>query len=133
MGAGMQSRGHTVVVVEDDEGIRALMVDFLRDEGILVEEARDGAEAIEILDRYGAQPRHLCVILLDLMLPRVSGIDVIRRIREAGQELPVVALSASRNHLAEAMLAGASMAVAKPFDIEEILSVVTSHCPYEHG
>ena len=37
----MQSRGHTVVVVEDDEGIRALMVDFLRDEGILVEEARD--------------------------------------------------------------------------------------------
>jgi DNA-binding response OmpR family regulator len=72
------------------------------------------------------------VILLVLMLPRVSGIDVIRRIREAGQDLPVVALSASRNHLAEAMLAGASMAVAKPFDIEEILSVVTSHCPHEH-
>jgi DNA-binding response OmpR family regulator len=129
----MQTREYTVLVVEDDEDIRALMVDFLRDEGIHVAEASDGAQALEILDAYRAQLDHLCLILLDLMLPRVSGIDVIRHIRGRGLDVPVVALSASRNHLAEAMLAGANMAVAKPFDIEEILSVVTSHYPQDQG
>jgi|SRR5581483_10013451 len=129
----MQTREYTVLVVEDDEDIRALMVDFLRDEGIHVAEASDGAQALEILDAYRAQLDHLCLILLDLMLPRVSGIDVIRHIRGRGLDIPVVALSASRNHLAEAMLAGANMAVAKPFDIEEILSVVTSHYPQDQS
>ncbi len=129
----MQTRDYTVLVVEDDEDIRALMVDFLRDEGIHVAEASDGAQALEILDAYRAQLDHLCLILLDLMLPRVSGIDVIRHIRGRGLDIPVVALSASRNHLAEAMLAGANMAVAKPFDIEEILSVVTSHYPQDQS
>ena len=126
----MERQEHAVLVVEDDDGIRTLVVDFLRDEGIAVEEACDGAEAIEVLDGYRPATSHLCLILLDLMLPRVNGIEVIRRIRDEGDPVPVVALSASRTHLAEAMLAGANMAVAKPFDIEEILSVVASHCPH---
>jgi two-component system KDP operon response regulator KdpE len=129
----MQSDGHVVLVVEDDEGIRSLVVDFLRDEQIRAEEARDGAEALGLVEAYRPLSRRVCLILMDLMLPHVTGVEVIRHVRSLGEPVPTVALSASRTHLAEAMLAGASMAIAKPFDIEQILSVVTSHCPHGHG
>jgi len=48
----MQSDGHVVLVVEDDEGIRSLVVYFLRDEQIRAEEARDGAEALGLVEAY---------------------------------------------------------------------------------
>jgi len=66
------------------------------------------------------------------MLPHVTGVEVIRHVQSLGEPVPIVALSASRTHLAEAMLAGASVASAKPFDIEQILSLVTSQCPHSH-
>jgi DNA-binding response OmpR family regulator len=48
----MQSDGHVVLIAEDDEGIRSLVVDFLRDEQIHAEEARDGAEALGLVEAY---------------------------------------------------------------------------------
>jgi len=128
----MQGDGHVVLVVEDDEGIRSLVVEFLRDEQIRAEEARDGAQALELVEAYRPLSRRVCLILMDLMLPHVTGVDVIRHVRSLGDPVPIVALSASRTHLAEAMLAGANIAIAKPFDIEQILSVVTSQCPHGH-
>src|SRR5829696_2712918 len=51
-GRHMDSDGHVVLVVEDDEGIRSLVVDFLRDEQIRAEEARDGVEALGLVEAY---------------------------------------------------------------------------------
>ena len=111
--------------------IRELLVDFLTAEGFQVEEAHDGAEAMGLVAGSGGSPGHLCAILLDMMLPIVDGITILRHVVAQGIGVPVVALSASRERLAEAMLAGATIAVAKPFDVTELISTVATHCPRE--
>ena len=120
---------HTVLVVEDEPAVREMVADFLRDEGYRVEEARDGAEAIRTLDQHCQRADHLCAVLLDMMLPRVDGVGVLHHLASVGARVPVVAMSASREHLAAARAAGAQMVVPKPFDLDRLLSVVTSNCP----
>ncbi len=117
---------HTALVVEDESMIRELIVEFLEEEGFAVREAADGAQAIQMIDRQHAD---YCVVLLDLMLPKVSGVEVLRHLEQVDHSVPVVAMSASREHLAEAVRAGATMAVPKPFDIADLLAVMTRHCP----
>jgi DNA-binding response OmpR family regulator len=78
----------TVLVVDDDEDIVALMRDFLEADGYAVQSAHDGAAALELLERDGVD----CV-LLDVMMPGQSGFEVLRRIRELG-DVPVLFLSA---------------------------------------
>src|SRR4051812_4080432 len=105
---------HTVLLVEDEPAVRDLVADFLREEGYEVEEARDGAEAIRSLDTHHHRADHLCAVLLDMMLPRVDGVGVLRHLATVGDEVPVVAMSASREHLTAALAAGARSAVPKP-------------------
>jgi DNA-binding response OmpR family regulator len=119
---------HTVLVVEDEPAVREMVADFLRDEGYTVEEARDGAEAIRSLDHHCERSDHLCAVLLDMMLPRVDGVGVLRHLTSAGVDVPVVAMSASREHLAAALAMGAQTVVPKPFDLDRLLSVVTNNC-----
>lgn len=78
----------TVLVVDDDRDIVALMRDFLEAEGYVVLTAGDGEAALDLLDRETVD----CV-LLDVMMPGQSGFEVIRRIRDMG-EAPVLFLSA---------------------------------------
>ena len=78
----------TVLVVDDDPDIVALMRDFLEAEGYAVLTAGDGEAALELIDREAID----CV-LLDVMMPGQSGFEILRRIREGG-EAPVLFLSA---------------------------------------
>lgn len=119
----------TVLVVEDDVAIRTLLHEFLESEGYRVEAAADGQAAVDILARYQVESGHLCAMLLDMMLPRLDGHGVMRALQAMDSPLPVIALSASREHLAQAMLAGAAVTVAKPFDVEQLLSLVRGYCP----
>jgi DNA-binding response OmpR family regulator len=124
----MQRHRHVALVVEDDAHIRELIVEFLRDEAFTVDAAEDGGEALRFID----DPQHAyCAVLLDLMLPQVSGVDVLRHLRTVDSAVPVIAMSASRDHLAVAIRAGATLAIPKPFDIEDVLSMMNRHCPRE--
>ncbi len=78
----------TVLVVDDDPDIVALMRDFLEAEGYAVLTAGDGAAALDLLDR-----ETIDCVLLDVMMPGQSGFEIIRQIRDAG-EMPVLFLSA---------------------------------------
>jgi len=78
----------TVLVVDDEEDIVALMRDFLEAEGYAVLTAADGAAALDALRR-----ERVDCVLLDVMMPGKSGFEVVRRIREDG-EVPVLFLSA---------------------------------------
>jgi DNA-binding response OmpR family regulator len=78
----------TVLIVDDEDGIVDLMRDFLEMDGFAVRAARDGAEALAIVAREPVD----CV-LLDVMMPGVSGFDVCRRLRETS-DLPILFLSA---------------------------------------
>jgi DNA-binding response OmpR family regulator len=124
---------HEVLVVEDEASIRDLIEEVLEEAGFSVVAVADGAAAIRVLEMRRDPAQHFCVVFLDLMLPRVSGLDVLQWLRVHAQLVPVVAMSASRQHLAQAILAGARVAVAKPFEIDELISLVASHCPRQHS
>ncbi len=117
---------HTVLVVEDEAPLRALVSDILREEGYRVEEARDGVQALDAL----AAPRQdaVCAVVLDMMLPRLDGVSVLRQLRRRRPGVPVVAMSASREHLAAAVTEGARGAVPKPFDIDQLVDAVNRSC-----
>lgn len=108
----------TVLVVEDEESfVEALTVGLGR-EGFRVEVARDGAEA---LDRFEAI--HPDVVLLDVMLPTVSGVEVCRRIRATSQ-VPVIMVSArtAEIDIVVGLEVGADDYVSKPYRMRELVA-----------
>ncbi len=124
---------HRVLIVEDESPVRELLAYVLRDEGHDVVEARDGAEALRLLAGYPEPPANVCLILLDMMLPRTGGLQVLQYLAEQGLRVPVIAMSASRRHLQAATAHGARDVVPKPFDLEAVLAIVERNCGARHA
>jgi DNA-binding response OmpR family regulator len=106
-----------ILIVEDDERVAAALDAFLARSGYATVQAADGAAALELL---GADTE---VVLLDLGLPDVDGIDLCRRIR-GRSDVPIVIVTA-RNQVAERIMglrAGADDFVVKPYDVHELLA-----------
>jgi two-component system, cell cycle sensor histidine kinase and response regulator CckA len=80
----------TILVADDEEGIRSLVANILEDAGYTVELAVDGAEAIERLGRLGDGVR---LVLLDLTMPRMGGEETAAELRRIQPEIPIVAMS----------------------------------------
>jgi DNA-binding response OmpR family regulator len=126
MGADMNTR--TVLVVEDEPYLSDLLATALSDQGYEVLKARDGLQAIRTLDEQRANQSGPCLVLLDMMLPQVDGMGVLRHITDHGHQEAVVAISASDGHLAAAADAGAYETIPKPFELEQLLAVVDRYC-----
>jgi DNA-binding response OmpR family regulator len=108
-----------VLVVEDDPGILRTVADNLRFENYDVVTARDGETAVVLQQDH--QPD---LIVLDLMLPRMSGLDVCRTLRAADVQVPVLMLTA-RSEEADRVLGldlGADDYVVKPFSVPELMA-----------
>lgn len=112
------SAGPRVLVVDDEPSYREGLQVALGAEGFVVEVAADGEEAIEAFDAL----RH-DMVLLDVMLPRMSGIDVCRRIR-ATADTPVIMVSARRSEIdtVVGLEVGADDYVAKPYRVRELVA-----------
>jgi DNA-binding response OmpR family regulator len=111
----------TILLVEDDPSILRGLQMNLGLEGFRVVTAHDGEEALKLQRSH--QPD---LLVLDLMLPRLGGMDVIRRLREADAELPIVVLSA-KSEEADKVLAlslGADDYMTKPFGVAELVARV---------
>ena len=125
--------GHILLVEDDISDEKLAVLAFSRcDNAPRVSVVRDGSEALEFLFRTGAYAAGeaysgLRVVLLDLALPRIGGLDVLRRIRadERTRLLPVVVLSASREEadLVSSLSLGANAYVRKPMDFSEFVTV----------
>ena len=124
--------GRTVLLVEDEPTLRELVAAVLRDEGYAVVEVRDGLQAIQAVEQQAISGERPNVILLDMMLPRVDGLEVLHHLSQRGADMPVVAMSASPYHLAAAAAAGATTTLGKPFELDDLLAVVDRHCPPCH-
>lgn len=110
-----------ILVVDDEEGMREFLGILLQKEGYQVETAQSGEEA---LARLGKERFDL--VITDLKMPRMSGIDVLNKIKERDPDVGVVLITAyaSTETAVDAMKGGAFDYIAKPFDVEEMKEVV---------
>jgi len=108
-----------ILVVDDDRAVRESLRRSLAFNGYSVELAQDGQEALDLItsDRPDA-------VVLDVMMPRLDGLEVCRRLRSAGDDIPILVLTA-RDSVSERVAgldAGADDYLPKPFALEELLA-----------
>lgn len=109
----------SVLVVDDDAGVRDLMVKVMQEEGYQVQAAADGAEALAAARRSAPK-----VVLLDLRLPGQSGWTVFRELRRLIPALSIVVVTAETHQSETARAAGASAFFEKPLDFPSLLRAI---------
>jgi CheY-like chemotaxis protein len=117
-----------ILLVEDDEDLRELFAEILRDAGYTVDEARNGQVALDHLVGK-AEP---CLMLLDLMMPVMSGPELLATLEHEGRcgSLPVIVLSAGG---AASDVPRANKFLRKPVSPEQLLEVVGEYCGDHHA
>jgi len=110
-----------VLVVDDEESVRVYLQELLAQAGYLARSASSGAQALEMLSAGSFD-----AVLLDVMMPEVSGLEVLRSYRESGGNAPVIVLSAlaGADDAVRAMKLGATDYLSKPFDQVELESTL---------
>ena len=108
-----------ILVVDDDKNICELLRLYLEKEGYAVTQAYDGEAAFEAFERE--KPN---LVLLDVMMPKMDGIQVLEKLRRQGNALPVLLLTArdSIEDRVRGLDAGADDYVVKPFSVAELLA-----------
>jgi CheY-like chemotaxis protein len=117
----------TILVADDDDELRGLVVETLRSDGYNVVEARDGAETLSILaDTEGDPSTRPDVVVTDVRMPKLSGLGVLEELRHAHVSLPVVLMTgfppASIEVVAKRL--GAVGVLRKPFDVDDLRTAV---------
>jgi DNA-binding response OmpR family regulator len=110
-----------VLIVEDDQAMAVALRDGFTYEGYSVQVARDGAAGLRL-----ATERGLDLVILDVMLPRLSGLDVCRQLRGAGNNTPIIMLTARGQEIDKVLglKTGADDYVTKPFSFLELMARV---------
>ncbi len=110
-----------ILIVDDEKSIRDSLAQVLKYEGYAVREARDGKEAIAL-----AMEEQLDAVLLDIKMPGMDGIEVLKRIKEIDSDMPVIMISAHGTvaTAVETFKLGAFDFVEKPFDRDKVLILV---------
>jgi len=110
-----------ILVIDDEQNIRRMLIRVLSNEGFIVEEAINGMEGWEKLEK-----ENYSLVLLDLKMPKLNGMETLKKIKDTDSDLPVIMMSAygSITEAVEAMKLGAVDYLVKPFDIEELKIIV---------
>jgi CheY-like chemotaxis protein len=118
----------TILLVDDNEDLRALYGTLLRREGYEVREAENGPEALALLEHATSEP---CLLLLDLMMPGMSGADVLEALRQKGRlaKQPVIVLTAGGRNWD---VPEGQLIVRKPVDPRVLISLVRGFCASDH-
>lgn len=120
----MAGRGYRALIVEDDPAIRRLVEKLLTRHQVQIDMAPDGRTAIEKLrtTRYS-------VVVLDLMMPEVSGYQLIEFLKEEKLRTPVAVVSAvSQQALTNLDLDVVKLVISKPFDVDEFTKAILRLC-----
>ena len=116
-----------ILVVDDDRDVREVLCGVLDSEGYAVAGARNGAEALAVLH---SNPARVCLVILDVMMPVMSGVEFRERQRQDATiaAIPVAVMSA-RWEAQEAQEAFAGLPfLRKPMRLDDVLTVVRRHC-----
>ena len=110
-----------ILVVEDERHLNRIISEAVEDEGYSVDSCYNGLEALEYLACADYD-----VIILDIMMPKMNGLELVRRLRSEGNNTPVLFLTA-RDAVAdrvEGLESGGDYYLTKPFDFQELMAVV---------
>jgi len=109
-----------ILVVDDDDSIRELVAEILREEGYEAVQARNGAAALRQIEVDG----QFELVVLDMRMPLVDGWQFASELGRRGVDLPIVVMTAAQNARRWAEEIGAAGYIAKPFGIDELLHAV---------
>ncbi|HEY3229122.1 MAG TPA: sigma-54 dependent transcriptional regulator, partial [Roseiflexaceae bacterium] len=111
-----------ILVADDEPSLRELLTELLTDEGYVVDSVATGAE---VLERLQSDTRY-DLLLLDLRMPQIDGLQLLERLRKEGEDIPVIMMTAhgTSSSAIRAMQMGAYDYLPKPFDNDEVLVVV---------
>jgi DNA-binding NtrC family response regulator len=117
----MTEKEQVILIVDDEEGVRDGLRELLKDEGYAAICAENGEEALKILRR-----EHVDLILTDMRMPGMSGIDLLKKVHEINEDLGVIILTGygEIESYIEAMSFGAMEYVSKPFKANELKFIV---------
>jgi len=117
----IENKNIHILVVDDDDAIRFLLKDMLTDEGYRITTAADGGEAINLL-----QKEKYDIILLDIIMPSVSGFGVLKFIKDNSIPIKVIMITAysELKLAAESKQLGADDFIAKPFMRQDLLNTI---------
>lgn len=120
----------TIIVIEDEEGIREYVKETLSEEGYIVQTAPDGAEGLSLIKRYNPD-----LVVLDLGLPNVSGEAVTLEIKKKYPQLPIIILTArdSVTDVVHGLDIGADDYMTKPFAGDELTARVKARLRMKSG
>ena len=113
-----------ILIIEDERSVRGLFSQFLEHEGFQVECASNGSEGLDKLKTAGAD-----LVITDIMMPEMDGLEVVREIRKVNSTLPIIAVSGgmsngSVNYVSAARDFGADMIFEKPVSLVDLLESV---------
>ena len=111
-----------LLVADDSETVLLMLQRRLEMAGYEVRTATDGVEALEEMERFGDDEPD--VILLDAMMPRMSGVEVLQKLRESGSKVPILMISAhlDANEPERMKSIGANGCVPKPFEWDDLIA-----------
>ncbi|BCU07886.1 response regulator [Allochromatium tepidum] len=124
---GARLRGIRLLTAEDNPANRLVLEEMLRAEGCDLTQVEDGRQAVDCVEREG--PTAFDLVLMDIQMPVMDGLEATQRIHQFAPELPVVGLTAhalnSERHLC--LQAGMVDHIAKPVDIEQLVETIVRH------
>lgn len=113
-----------ILVIEDDEDVRALICEFLKREGHEVHEASDGLKGTQVFDQ-----ENIDIVITDIMMPTLDGVETIRALKSRDPDVRAIAITGYRgcyNRLPAAEFVGAKQTLVKPFTKEELIEAVNA-------
>ncbi|MEH7095955.1 response regulator [Neobacillus vireti] len=115
-----------ILIVDDQFGIRILLNEVFQKEGYQTFQAANGVQALEIVTNH-----HPDLVLLDMKIPGMDGIEILKRMKVIDPEIRVIIMTAygELDMIQEAKDLGALTHFAKPFDIDDIRAAVRKHIP----
>ena len=117
-----------ILIVDDQFGIRILLNEVLHKEGYETYQAANGVQALRLLKII-----HLILVLLDMKIPGMDGIEILKRVKKIDPDIRVIIMTAygELDMIQEAKDLGAITHFAKPFDIDDIRKAVRDYLPIQ--